>query len=403
MTRFIILSAADGAGTAGTGPTGRAFPAALRLICETLSPAEWRALRRDPATLAIARDIPTRIVAPEPLDDVRDDDAVPGWGIDAIGAGASGFSGAGVRVAVLDTGIDAGHPAFENMRLTCRDFAGTGNHDANGHGTHCAGTLFGGEVDGVPIGVAPGISEALIGKILADDGRGRSTMLMQGLHWAALQRARVISLSLAFDFAGTVAELVAQGYPELLATSVALESHRDNLRMVETLLAALGASPDADGGAVVVAAAGNESGRQISPEFEVSVGAPASAAGVLPVGALGRGEAGLEVATFSNTRPALSAPGVGIVSAASGGGLRTLNGTSMACLHAAGIAALIWEAQAAFDAPMTAEAVADRLRRSATRSGLAPGNDGTMFGAGLVQAPFRKIHRAVPLHAQGRG
>ena len=98
---------------------------------------------RDPSIRAIARAMPTRLVAPEPLDDVRAEDAAPGWGLVASGVSASPCTGAGVRVALLDTGIDRAHPAFLGVALTCRDFAGTGIDDANGHGTHCAGIVLG--------------------------------------------------------------------------------------------------------------------------------------------------------------------------------------------------------------------------------------------------------------------
>ena len=69
---------------------------------------------------------------------------------------------------------------------------------------------------------------------------------------------------------------------------------------------AFGASP------VIVAAAGNESKRQIDPSYEIAVSLPAAADGVMSVGAIGQGGGTFDIAPFSNTFPRLSGPGVGI-------------------------------------------------------------------------------------------
>ena len=196
-------------------------PPAPVLETADLSPRDMRDATHDPAIAAVARAMPTRLIAPEPLDEVRSEDAEPAWGIAATGAEASPFTGAGVRVAVLDTGIDSDHPAFEGVTLTTRDFAGSGIEDANGHGTHCAGTVFGRDVEGTRIGVARGVTDALIGKVLADDGRGSSEMLFQAMKWASDLQAQVMSISLGFDFPGLVERLQEQGWPPLLAGSAA--------------------------------------------------------------------------------------------------------------------------------------------------------------------------------------
>ncbi|APZ52776.1 S8 family peptidase [Salipiger abyssi] len=364
-----------------------AVPPAPSLETADLSARDMRDVSRDPAIAAVARAMPTRLIEPEPLDDVRTEDAEPAWGIAATGADASPFTGAGVRVAVLDTGIDSDHPAFEGVTLTTRDFAGSGIEDANGHGTHCAGTVFGRDVEGTRIGVARGVTDALIGKVLADDGRGSSDMLFQAMKWASDRQAQVISMSLGFDFPGLVEQLQEQGWPPLLAGSAALEGYRMNLRMFDALMDMLRAQAAFSGGTVVCAASGNESRRTVDPQFEVSASVPAAALGVVSVGALGQGEAGFGIAPFSNTNPTLSAPGVNVISAATGGGLRALNGTSMACPHAAGIAALWWEAQRASGSPATAEAVRARLLATCTAAGIDPATDALDRGQGLVQAP----------------
>ncbi len=367
------------------------IPPAPKLESAELSAKDLRDVTRDPAVTAVAREMPTRLIEPQPLDEVRTEDAEPAWGIAAVGADTSAFTGAGVRVAVLDTGIDTNHPAFAGVALDTRDFAGSGIEDANGHGTHCAGTVFGRDVDGNRIGVARGVTDALIGKVLGDDGSGSSDMLFRAIKWASDEQAQVISMSLGFDFPGLVESLVDQGWPTLLAGSAALEAYRQNLRMFDALMDMLRAQAAFSGGTVVCAAAGNESRRNIDPTFEVSASLPAAAFGVVSVGALGQGPGGLNIASFSNTNPTVSGPGVNVISAAIGGGLRPLNGTSMACPHVAGIAALWWEAQRASGSPAFAGAVQARLMATCTSAPIDPATDALDRGQGLVQAPAMAI------------
>jgi subtilisin family serine protease len=309
------------------------------------------------------------------------------WGVTAVGADRSLRTGAGVVVAVLDTGIDAGHPAFTGVELTQVAFAGSGNGDKQGHGTHCAGTIFGRDVNGTRIGVAPGIGQALIGKVLGNDGSGDSEMIFRGIQWALDNRAHVISMSLGFDFPGLVKDLVDQGWPADLATSVALEAYRANLRMFDALMGMARGSEPFGGGCVLVAAAGNESRRTVNPDYEIAVSIPAAADGVVSVGALGESSGGLQVAPFSNTFPQVSAPGVKVLSAKLGGKLTTLSGTSMATPHVAGVAALWWEELTQSNVPLSARATLAKLLATATTAGLAAGADPADRGLGIVQAP----------------
>ena len=76
------------------------------------------------------------------------------WGISAVNATKSKLTGAGVTVAVLDTGIDPDHPAFKGVELVIKNFTSELGNDLDGHGTHCAGTIFGRDVKGTRIGVA---------------------------------------------------------------------------------------------------------------------------------------------------------------------------------------------------------------------------------------------------------
>jgi subtilisin family serine protease len=293
-------------------------------------------------------------------------------------------------VAVLDTGVDAAHPAFAGVELVQRDFSGAGDGDRQGHGTHCAGTIFGRDVDGTRIGVAGGVSKALVGKVLGDDGGGDSDMIFRGIAWALQEGADVISMSLGFDFPGLVDDLVnRRRWPVDLATSAALEAYRGNLRMFDALMGMVRARAAFDEGTILCAAAGNESRREENEDFEIAVSLPAAAEGVVSVGALARGEggAGFTVAPFSNTFPQLSAPGVDVLSAKAGGGLRSLSGTSMATPHVAGVAALWWETVRAGSSRPSATAVLAKLLAAARPEGFAPGTDEADRGLGIASAP----------------
>jgi subtilisin family serine protease len=343
----------------------------------------------DPQVRAIAPVMPTALIVPlaENHRGVVDDEGESTWGVSAVGAESSELTGVGVTAAILDTGIDAAHPAFADMTVVEKDFTQTGNGDKQGHGTHVAGTVCGQPVEGRRIGVAPGVDRVLAGKVLGDDGRGDSDMILKGLQWAADSGAHVACMSLGFDFPGLVDRLVALGQPVPLATSTALEAYRANLRLFDALMDLLRANAAFGSGIVVVAAAGNESRRDAESPYEVAVALPAAAEGIVSVGALGRTEDGLRIAPFSNTFPQISAPGVDVLSARAGGGLVRLNGTSMAAPHVTGVAALWWEQARLVRLPQDAETVAARLLAHGDLHALAPDVDTADRGVGLAQAP----------------
>lgn len=359
-----------------------------------LSMQEVLETSRDPTVVGIAPAMPTKMIQ---LVEDEADTQVPAtaqaqtaWGIKAVRADVSSFTGNGVVVSILDTGIDKNHPAFQGVQLIEKDFSGAGNGDGQGHGTHCAGTVFGRDVNGNRIGVARGVQKALIGKVLDNQGNGDSDMLFRGMQWAQQEGANIISMSLGFDFPGFVDRLINdQGLPAPAATSIALEGYRANLRMFDAIMNLYRQSGAFGPGLLVVAASGNESNRDGNPApvYEVAVSVPAAAQDVIAVGAIADGQNGFSVAPFSNTFPQVSAPGVNILSAKAGGGLVAFNGTSMATPHVAGVAALWWEKRKAAANNRVSDAVRADLIASARDNVFAAGTDAADRGFGLVTSP----------------
>ncbi|MFC0623351.1 S8 family serine peptidase [Kribbella deserti] len=247
------------------------------------------------------------------------DQSVPQIGAPAAWQG--GHTGAGTKVAVLDTGIDTTHADLSDAVVQQQDFTGSeyGADDRSGHGTHVASTITG--RGGSHQGVAPG-TELLNGKVLGDDGSGSESAVLAGMEWAVAHGADVVNMSLSSSDPGN--------------GSTPLEQAVDRLT--------------AETGALFVVAAGNE-----GPGSQ-TIGSPASADSALAVGAVDRSD---QLAPFSSRgprrgdgaiKPDLTAPGVGIVAARAqhatigdpvGTGYSRLSGTSMAAPHVAGAAAIL--------------------------------------------------------------
>jgi subtilisin family serine protease len=227
----------------------------------------------------------------------------------------------------------------------------------------------------------------MIGKVLDDSGAGNSISIYEGIVWAFQNRAQIISLSVGIDFPGQVDERVQSGWPVALATSEALSDYTQNLKLFEMLRETL-ATPMLGVEPLIVAASGNESRRAEHAEFVVAPSLPASALH-LSVGAVGVEGAGFGIATFSNGPPDLVAPGVDIVSAALGGGLVAKSGTSMACPHVAGLAAL-WTSRFAKDRMrVNATTLRSALISSSDRGRLIDFDESTIrsYGDGMATAP----------------
>ncbi|MFJ8158026.1 S8 family serine peptidase [Streptomyces sp. NPDC094468] len=234
----------------------------------------------------------------------------------------AGGTGAGVRVAVLDSGVDATHPDLADRVVASRSFVeGEDVADRNGHGTHTASTVAGtgAASGGKERGVAPG-AELIVGKVLGDSGSGPISGIIAGMEWAArTEHAKVISMSLGTPAWHTQDDPLSQAVNQLSAET----------------------------GALFVIAAGN------SGNAPYNVSAPGTADAALTVGAVDGTD---HLADFSSAgprmnddalKPDLTAPGVDVLAArsqlmSSGEGYyRTDSGTSMAAPHVAGAAVLL--------------------------------------------------------------
>ncbi|MFG2767677.1 S8 family peptidase [Streptomyces rubiginosohelvolus] len=242
-------------------------------------------------------------------------------------AWAAGYDGEGVRIAVLDSGVDTTHPDLEPQVAAERNFSDSPDlKDRYGHGTHVASIAAGtgAKSSGSLKGVAPS-ARILAGKVLNDEGMGEESWVIAGMEWAVEQGADIVNLSLGTqDTPGT--DPLEEAIDRLSATSDAL----------------------------FVVAAGNSGDAGAE-----TIDSPGSADAALTVGAVTKDD---RLAGFSGTgpriadgalKPDVTAPGVAITAAAAAGsileqsypqpvdGYIALDGTSMAAPHVAGAAALL--------------------------------------------------------------
>ena len=121
------------------------------------------------------------------------------WGLQATRVNQSRFTGRGVRVAVLDTGMDLAHPDFAGRPITNQSFIpGEQVQDENRHGTHCIGTALGPKIPATAVrryGCASA-GNIFAGKVLSNAGSGADNGILAGINWAITNQCRVISMSL---------------------------------------------------------------------------------------------------------------------------------------------------------------------------------------------------------------
>ena len=223
------------------------------------------------------------------------------WGIDRVKAPEAWKTtrGEGVKLAVIDTGIDRTHPDLAgNLKGGWNTITKTADfNDDNGHGSHCSGTITAIDNDLGVIGVAPKVD--LYGvKVLNAQGSGTFSDVIAGMQWAIDNKMQIASMSLGAN----------QGNQSLADAVAAM----------------------AKAGVILVAAAGNSGS---------SVGFPAAYPGAIAVAA---SDSNNQLASFSSrgVQVAVIAPGVAVKSTHKNGGYATLQGTSMATPHVAGLVAL---------------------------------------------------------------
>jgi subtilisin len=313
-----------------------------------------RSLQDDDAILAVEPERTVHAIAGSAPADGDETDVT--WGLRAIAADSSTQAGEGVRLAVLDTGIDAGHPDFSGRKIVSRSFVdGQDAQDGNGHGTHCAGIACGpARPDAAPRYGVAGAAQLFVGKVLGDEGQGGDGGVLEGIDWAIENQCDIVSMSLGSTIAAD------QPYSRVFE---------------EVARRAL------EAGTVIIAAAGNDSRR---PDHIAPVSHPANCPSILAVAAVDRG---LRVAPFSSGglvpeggKVDIAAPGVAILSTWPGEQrYNTLSGTSMATPFVAGVAA-----QYAGDQGGRRGAALIALLLDSAKPLDLPERD---VGAGLVQAP----------------
>lgn len=291
------------------------------------------------------------------------------WNINLVKAPKAwsrGFRGEGIKVAVLDTGI-ASHPDLIISGGASFVPGVVSYNDDNGHGTHCAGIVGARNNSIGVVGVAPRCSLYAV-KVLRHNpvtggASGDTSWILAGMAWARQNGIHVVSMSLG----GKSCPLVAY----------------------TNAVAQLNAA-----GVTVVCASGNSFDDLPAPNDPIfkCVNSPANSPGTLAVGAV---DANNNIAVFSSrgtgccapgANPvSLVAPGVSINSTVLGNGYGIKSGTSMACPHVAGAAALVKQRFPAF----TPAQVRAKLTSTASDLGV-PGNDPT-YGRGLLDCDLATV------------
>ncbi len=335
-----------------------------RIIADSISPKDISNFIQQGCSVkhllkdATALECPTSVVPT--LKNVREDKLLQIHDLDAdiqinaddVWNGVPSYTGAGVVIAILDTGIDTKHIELQDSIIKTKSFKGNPK-DSNGHGTHVSGIITGNGVFeisnnyGYPspnraTGVAPEAG-IIVGKVCAPRGCFYSD-IAAGIEWAVAEGADVISISIGGSPIGG-----------------------DNC---DGDFIADKANWAVDNGVVVVVSSGND-------YSSTGVSSPACGSKVIAVGAVDQSDT---VADFSNSGPALDivAPGVGVLStyscdAAGDCGsywYAWMSGTSMAAPHVAGAAALVLQSHPGF----SVDQVKDALYSTAKDVGSQDGN-----------------------------
>lgn len=317
------------------------------------------------------------------------------WGVKAVGADTSPYTGEDIVVAVIDSGIFRSHPAFSGIEIIEKNFTNEADGDSTGHGTHCAGTIVGRDVNGKRIGVARGVTKLLIAKVNTEQGNAESDKVIEALQWATDQGANVISMSFEFNFPYYVKKLLKnRKLRDEVAISRGLQAYWENIIAFQTITSSIQEQvARAGSGIIILAAAGNGSDRTQRRLFEISVGPPGIIDNIISVGALERVDNGYKVASFSNTNPDLAAPGVDVLSASISidpdpdKKLVSFSATSMATPYVAGVAAL-WAEKLKKEGKLSTSELIKCVNDSATMEKIDPNDsNATDVGKGMIRAP----------------
>lgn len=360
----------------------------LEVISAELSSKQIEDLKKDNSQfISFAPAMPVKLLKPIAKSVPQNNNQLL-WNIETVCPERSSYTGKGIICAVLDTGIDKSSEAFKGITLIEKDFTTEGNGDVIGHGTHCAGIFFGRTILGQRIGIADGVEKALIGKVISKENNDISSIL-NGIDWSVKNGANVISMSLGIDYPGHVEKLTHEyNMPVQLATSRALYDYRNTIKLFETYFSYLDAQTKRGSlqNIVMVAAAGNESRRDLDPNFVINLSPPAVIDGIISVSALKKKGQKLSTAYFSNIGATISAPGVDIASADINGLTVSMSGTSMAAPHVAGCAAL-WAEKLLEINSFNRQNLYAHLLTSAKKENISDWRE-VDHGVGLVQTPF---------------
>jgi len=248
------------------------------------------------------------------------------WGIKSIGMERALYTGKGIDVCILDTGLEMSHPDFSSREIEGKSFiqGEDWSKDPNGHGTHCTGISAGNlrSDTGKRYGIAKDCN-LKIAKVLSDKGKGTTSSVIDAIDWAITKQFRILSLSLA-------SPVYLNEKPSVLFETVGTRALENNC--------------------LIIAAAGNDSNR---PSLPKPVSAPANSLSIMAVAAI---DGQMRVAKFSNggLNPStggninVCAPGVDIFSSYPKNTKNknyyfALSGTSMATPYVSGLAALYME------------------------------------------------------------
>ena len=293
-------------------------------------------------------------------------------GVQRIGAAPGGiaYTGAGVGVAVVDTGVDFNHADLKPLGGASFSAFGSSALDNNGHGTHVAGTIAARNNSTGVVGVASNATIYAV-KVLDANGSGSDSAVTAGLDWVAANasvvfpRIRVVNMSLGR--AGTLDDnpIMRAAIQNLTANGIAVVVAAGNDASLEVSQQVPSTYPEVIAVASTTAKAGTSQysgfpggiGADTASYF-TSDGALISLTGIgVSISGPGEDQENITRAGFIQS--------VGILSTKLGGGTTRMSGTSMAAPHAAGVAALIWHKAINLGISVSVEDIRTRIRGGA--------------------------------------